>query len=105
MRAALGVAHKGDDDVSVVKVEDSLGSIRREPSKLKEEGKLYAVASMPVLLLCRGQVGLEDFYKVLDVYRGLLPFLGTQLMLFGQFPEYLRNRSERQSSFLTWSND
>jgi hypothetical protein len=26
-------------------------------------------------------------------------------MLFGQFPEYLRNRSERQSSFLTWSND
>jgi hypothetical protein len=61
--------------VSVAKVEDGLGPVRREPSKLKEEGKLYTVAPVPVLLLRRGQVGLEDFHKVLDVYRYLLPFL------------------------------
>lgn len=63
--------------MSVAKVEDGLGAVRRESSEMVEEGKLYAVAPMPVLLLCRGQVGLEDSYKVLDVHYYLFPFLVT----------------------------
>lgn len=46
--------------MSVAKVKDGLGAVRRESSEMVEEGKLYAVAPMPVLLLCRGQVSLED---------------------------------------------
>jgi hypothetical protein len=63
--------------VSVAKVEDGLRAVRRVSSEMVEEGKLYAVAPMPVLLLCRGQVGLEDSHKVLDVHRYRFPFLVT----------------------------
>jgi len=54
MWAAQGVAEGGNGNVSVAKVEDGLGPIRREPSELEEEGNLYSVAPMLVLLLCCG---------------------------------------------------
>jgi hypothetical protein len=75
MGAALGVAEEGDDNMSIAEVEDSFGSVRRKPTEQEEEGRLYSLASMPELLLCRGQGGLNNSYKVLDVHRHLLPFL------------------------------
>lgn len=66
---------QGDNNMAVAEVEDGLGQVRRKPSKMMEKSKLYTVAPMPVLLLCRGQVGLENFNKVLDVHHRLLPFL------------------------------
>jgi hypothetical protein len=73
--------------VSVAKVNDGLGPVRREPSKLKEEGKLYTVAPVPVLLLRRDQVGLEDFHKVLDVYRYLSGCLTCAFWLASGVPD------------------
>lgn len=37
----------------VAKVKDGFRPVYRESSELEEEGKLYTVASMPILLLCR----------------------------------------------------
>jgi len=85
VRTTFGVTEQGDDNVIVAEVEDSLRPVRRESSKMVEESKLYAVTPMSVLLLCRGQVGLENSYKVLNIYRRLFPFLVGQLVFFCQF--------------------
>jgi len=91
--------------VSVAKVEDGLGPVRGEPTKLEEEGKLYAVAPVAVIFPRHGQVGLKDSHKVPDVYRYLLPLLGVQLVLFGQFPEDLLVEQKRLLALLPPLND
>jgi len=54
-----------------------------------EESELDVVAAVRVRLLCRGQVGLEDSYEILDIYRRLLALLFRQAVFLCQLPQDL----------------
>ena len=66
--------------MTIIEVKDDLETVRREFSEIMEKSKLYTVAPIPVLLLCRSQVVLEDFYEIFDEYCCLFPFLVSQLI-------------------------
>ena len=75
--------------MAVAEAEDGLRPVPREASQLEEEGELDAVSAVCVLLPRRGQVGLHDHRKVLDVYDLLLSLLSTEAVLLRQLPRHL----------------
>lgn len=86
VRSAVGVPEEGHDDVAVTEAQDGLWPVPRESGQLEKEGELDALSAVCVLLLRRGQVGLHDHRKVLDVYDPLLALLSGEAALFRQLP-------------------
>jgi hypothetical protein len=51
MGTTLGVAQQADLNVSIPKVQNGLGTVRCETSKLQEKSEFNAMAAMPEFLL------------------------------------------------------